>query len=904
MRCAGKALEKCDGTSWNEVAECLGSCAQGACSGGSCAPGLTLTAPASGPADGISTLLVTTGLILDAAGTPVPDGTPISVSAGAGAQIVAPGSVVHTLTGRADFAVRAPAAAATATLSATVAGSVACAAIAQITFSAPAGTAVASEDFTTDAERDSTATTAPWQTASGRAIATQSELGDGRDGAFTAPTGSWDLTTNVRPGGTAPYAPVLQVTAVGAQSVSVTGAYADAFQPGDEALLIELQGAGVSAVAAAGAWELLTVARSAGGQVTFTGPVLGVYGQQPGAALAGEKVVLQRVPHFTNLTVPAGAALNAGAWNGATGGVVALRVAGRAAVAGAIHADQLGYRGGDAPDSVHGQAGESYGGVAPVSAGNAGSNYGGGGGGYLCGDANHLSQLDTWYGSGGSHAGVGSSTCGAPGATYGAPSLSLLFFGSGSGSQDENTHQPCSDTTCPAESQAARPAASQQNGVSCGSDPHCNSGTLAYCRGWQGFAAAALPCDNTNNPSCSNTFAACGVYTQSWQDSPFPSASECATHCPRKAANQNSCYYCGCPKSNPRLCAMPNCNNVFSCDAAGNIPFCFSGDCGAAGTTGLLHGCGTPNNACAGESNCNADTIYGVSVADRWCGSNCILGLDCDCHYMCALCWDGPVAAGPGSSACAGPNGEACNTCNVCTGCQTNPGCGTNPGCHTCGPYPDGSICDYTTPGANCACPNPWQSHAAGGRGGGMVLLFASSLDLSARGRVSANGGPPAAGNMGGAGGSLFLRLGSLTLAASGVQISAAGAAGGGAGRIRLERAAGDDPMARGQISPTPYTEAFALPRAQSIALPLPAGKKAVGATLLLALDAGSPAGAPAPAESYFLSADGGATWLAIAPGASVSFPASADLRWRAQLSPQLGVPASVNGLSFAVQLQ
>src|SRR5262249_2310080 len=157
-------------------------------------------------------------------------------------------------------------------------------------------------------------TTAQWQV--GQVVAATSEFGDGLDGPFTAPAGPWDLTARIRPGGTAPYAPMLRVTSAGAQSVAVEGSFADAFQPGDEALLIELQGASLTSTASAGAWELLTVSQSAGGQITFSGPILGVYGARPGAALAGEKVVLQRVPHFSTLTVPAGSSLTAAAWDG------------------------------------------------------------------------------------------------------------------------------------------------------------------------------------------------------------------------------------------------------------------------------------------------------------------------------------------------------------------------------------------------------------------------------------------------------------------------------------------------------------------------------------------------------------------------------------------------------------
>jgi hypothetical protein len=325
---------------------------------------------------------------------------------------------------------------------------------------------------------------------------------------------------------------------------------------------------------------------------------------------------------------------------------------------------------------------------------------------------------------------------------------------------------------------------------------------------------------------------------------------------------------------------------VPSCASAGGgcNYICLGGDCGRTGSaTGFFGGCGAKNNTCAGEGNCGSW---------QWCDSNCnIFGNNCDCHYICVQCWNGPASAG--SSGCVG---QYCNTCNVCTGCKTNPGCETNSGCHSCGPYPDGSICDYTTPGANCSCPNAWQGKSAGGRGGGIVILAAGALDLSGGGAITARGGAPAGGNFGGSGGSIFVKTGRLKLPASGVQIDASGAAGGGAGRVRIDRGLGDDPVARGQVFPAPYTSAFALPQAQSRTLALPGGKSATAVKLLQALDAGS--------LSYFVSSDRGATWKPIAVGGTVTFAASPDVRWRAQLTPLFGAPASVAGLSLLLTIQ
>src|SRR5205823_6206359 len=81
---------------------------------------------------------------------------------------------------------------------------------------------------------------------------------------------------------------------------------------------------------------------------------------------------------FRSVTVPASATLTATRWNGQLGGIVAFRAVGTVSIAGAVSADGLGFRGGTAPDPAHGQAGESFGGTAPLLA-SSHRNPGGGG---------------------------------------------------------------------------------------------------------------------------------------------------------------------------------------------------------------------------------------------------------------------------------------------------------------------------------------------------------------------------------------------------------------------------------------------------------------------------------------------------------------------------------------------
>lgn len=892
VRCDGAIVERCDGSRWQAIAECLGACASGGvCSGPSCTAAFTLSVPLPScagttckpPADGVSTLLAVTSVLVDASGSAMPDGTLVTVAATGGAQIAAgdadpatPGVQVRTSGGRADFAVRAPPASAidpasgraSVILSATVAGSTTCAATAQLAFAPSTGPLFVADDFTTDTFRDVAATTADWRAADGLARALSSEAGDGSDGPLTVPPRSTlDLTAQARPGGSSPFAATARVTSVGASFVVVEGAGAAGFAPGDEALLVELQGAGTAMVAAAGAWELLTVAAAANGQVAFTGPVAGSYGQAPGSSLAGERVVLQRVPHFTNVTVPAGAAITASAWDGQRGGVIAFRASGVVSVAGSIRADALGYRGGDAGDAARGQGGESFGGLAQESTA-ASANLGGGSGGYGCGDANHLWLLDTWWGSAGSYGTAGASTCSGAGVAFGAPNLARIFLGSGSGSQAFSSHQACTPSSCPGEAIVAHGAANLSATGECKSG-NCADTLSACARETAPHAAASLSNAGTcGSGNCSDTLNACAPETVTFAAAALP----CTTSACNATFNACSAYdtarsgFASCSASCSGLvrgysCNIDGCNSAAGSDASGyGCNYSWNGgSCGYDGTTGTFSGCGS--NA----SNCNHGS-------NDICTNNCnFFGGNCDCYFKCFGC-------------------ATCTGCRTNPGCSTNPGCNTNPGCSTC------ASCDMTRGGTDCAqqCPNLWQGRAAGGRGGGIVFIAAATVDLSGGGRISANGGLPAAGSFGGSGGSIFLRVNRLQLAPSGVQISALGAAGGGEGRVRLDRAAGDDPVGRQQVSPVPlFRGAFSLPVIQSRTL----ATSASSATLAVALDSG------APSVAWSISPDGGATWVAATPGVALApFAAQAsDLRFRAQLFPQ-GSAAVVTGVVWLFQ--
>ena len=147
------------------------------------------------------------------------------------------------------------------------------------------------------------------------------------------------------------------VTTLGAAASSgagtITVASAAGITAGDVLMLYQAQGAtiattntsgygAVTALNSAGRYEFVSVAAVAGNTITLgtvcsAAPLRFSYN-------SGAQVV--RVPQYSSLTVNAGASVVPAAWNGSTGGVVALIVDGTATINGTIHANALGFRGG------------------------------------------------------------------------------------------------------------------------------------------------------------------------------------------------------------------------------------------------------------------------------------------------------------------------------------------------------------------------------------------------------------------------------------------------------------------------------------------------------------------------------------------------------------------------------
>jgi hypothetical protein len=121
---------------------------------------------------------------------------------------------------------------------------------------------------------------------------------------------------------------------------------------GDLLMIYQAQGAaidtsntvsygGVSSYNSAGYYEFVTVGSISGNTITLATACASLKNTYA-SALA--QVI--RVPQFSNLTIDSGASITAPAWNGLTGGIVAVHVQGTTTVNGQIDLNGKGFRGG------------------------------------------------------------------------------------------------------------------------------------------------------------------------------------------------------------------------------------------------------------------------------------------------------------------------------------------------------------------------------------------------------------------------------------------------------------------------------------------------------------------------------------------------------------------------------
>lgn len=205
---------------------------------------------------------------------------------------------------------------------------------------------------------------------------TGSYLGSGADGAVTISTSKNMNTATIAGGRTFADGIAYRVIAPVAGATTVTrfsgsDTISNGIAAGDELLIINLQGIDGDS-ADAGKYEFVEVSSVTSSVITFTRALINDY---DGTTASNQKVVVQRVPNYTTVSISSGGTLTASAWDGLTTtptgaagyltGIVAFRATGAVTVSsgGSISASSLGYRGGAGGDSFPvdgGDNGESY----------------------------------------------------------------------------------------------------------------------------------------------------------------------------------------------------------------------------------------------------------------------------------------------------------------------------------------------------------------------------------------------------------------------------------------------------------------------------------------------------------------------------------------------------------------
>ena len=192
------------------------------------------------------------------------------------------------------------------------------------------------------------------------------------------------------------------------------------FAADDEILILVQQGSD------AGAWQTAFVTAVVGDRLDIEPPL-------EVDLSATSTVLVQRIPHYEDVDVPAGSTLTADDWSGSGGGVLVFRASGDVEIAGTLTVSERGFRGGAGVrgNGANPRQGESVGGLG--STGVTAANDGGGGAYPRRGDNGDS-------GGGGAHGaagGAGTSYSGASvtsgGVAQGSADLATLVFGSGGG---------------------------------------------------------------------------------------------------------------------------------------------------------------------------------------------------------------------------------------------------------------------------------------------------------------------------------------------------------------------------------------------------------------------------------------------------------------------------------------
>lgn len=281
-------------------------------------------------------------------------------------------------------------------------------------------------------------------------------FGSGADGAITI-SDAKNINTNAIASGRSDSQPdgfAVNVVNLFSNSAVIDDYWPAAFgrlAAGDKVLLINLQGTS-SNYGNVGNYEILTVDQIVDSdgenyaQVYFTSDKTKFYGDgvsddtNIGTFATNQRVILQRVPQYTNVTIQSGGSFTATAWDGAKGGVLIFYANGTVTVSagGSVTMSAKGYRSHSVSDVSQGESYNKSGGLIYATA-----NLGGGGVDYW------WDPVDGWeydwedvyagggYGTTGANA-VGNYVTAYGGETYGDANLTKLFMGSAGGNYNSD----------------------------------------------------------------------------------------------------------------------------------------------------------------------------------------------------------------------------------------------------------------------------------------------------------------------------------------------------------------------------------------------------------------------------------------------------------------------------------
>ncbi len=208
---------------------------------------------------------------------------------------------------------------------------------------------------------------------------------------------------------------------------------ANGISTGDKVLLINLQGKSGN-YDQVGNWEILEVQAVGGTIVTFTDNKVNYYGSTNGdddnigTSTSSQRVVLQRIPQYTDLTINSGQTLSVDGWNGLKNGIICAFVDNDLTVAGDIVATGAGFRGTQTGYGAR-RAGENI--VLKPTANDSSETGNQPGGG--AGAVHYGAGAGGGYGTAGANSWCDNSHTLYGGSTYGQADLDAIFFGSSGG---------------------------------------------------------------------------------------------------------------------------------------------------------------------------------------------------------------------------------------------------------------------------------------------------------------------------------------------------------------------------------------------------------------------------------------------------------------------------------------